>query len=116
MLRQPPAAMKRKLSLALAALAYLGFPLWAYIESAQFAAAMERERGWVCGMPIMAIYILAVLGSGLASMGSLALGAWAYRGLPMPRPGSRRVELVVVALPMALLLFLLALIAISDTF
>ena len=108
--------MKRALSLALAALAYLGFPLWAYIESAQFAETMEREHGMVCGLPIMAIYLIALLGSGIASTGSLVLGAWAYRALPLPRPGSRLTELVVIGLPMALLLSGIVVIAISDYF
>jgi hypothetical protein len=96
--------MKRTLSLAFAAIALVGFPAWAWIESAHVAEAMRREHGWVCGMPMMAILILAVVGAAAASAFSLAFGTWAYRGLPAPRPARRFVELVVISLPLVLLM------------
>jgi hypothetical protein len=106
--------VKRTFSLALAALAYAGFPLWAHVQATQVAAAMERDRGWVCGLPIMGIYLFALFGAGAVSMVSFALGTWSFRGLAAPRPRGRIAELVVIALPMALALLVVALLVISG--
>ena len=66
----------------------------------------------MCGMPIMAIYMITLLGSSVFSLGSLAFGLSAYRELPIPRPLYRVVELLTVSLPllamMAAVLLLLA--------
>jgi len=94
--------MMRSLSLLLTFLALIVVPLLAYLQAEAEARAQIAMHGWACGMPILGLYLLALIVSGLLSLVALVLGALAYRRLPTPRPIRRRFELAVVALPLAL--------------
>jgi len=68
----------------------------------------------VRSLPILAIYLIALLASSVFSAGSLALGILAYLELPVPRPTSRRVELFVVSSPLLAGTILVAGLALSG--
>lgn len=93
--------MKRTLSLFLAAVAIVAVPGWAFVEAARMTGAMRAGRGLVCGVPLLGVYLLALIGSALLSASSLILGVLAYRELPQPRPFARKVELLVIGAPFA---------------
>jgi len=94
--------MKRKLSLLLATIAIIVVPLLAYVQGVRETRAQLEVRGWACGMPILGLYLLALLISGCLSLVALVLGVLAYRRLPPPRPKRRLLELAIVALPLLL--------------
>jgi hypothetical protein len=92
--------MKRKISLLLAALAFFGVPLWAYLRASADVEMQRDVHGFVCGMPILAIYFLALVGSSLLSVAALCFGVPSYRALSVPRSKARMLELAVLALPL----------------
>jgi hypothetical protein len=53
-------------------------------------------------MPILGLYMFALLVSGALSAVALTLGVVAYRRLPSPRPRARLFELMVIAAPLVL--------------
>ena len=92
--------MKRKLSLLFASLALVGMPLWAHLQAAADAESQRNVHGFVCGMPILAIYFWALIGASLLAVTALIFGVPSYRALSPPRPKARMIELVVLALPL----------------
>lgn len=98
--------MKRKLSLLFAAIAFIAVPLWAYLQAEATTRAMVQAHGHgaACGMPILGIYLLAVLVAGVCSALALLFGVLAYRKLSPPRPVMRMLELAVVGMPLLLAL------------
>jgi hypothetical protein len=92
--------MKRKISVLLASIALFGMPLWAYLQASADAVTQRNVHGFVCGMPILAIYFLALIGASLLSVAALCFGVPSYRALSQPRPKARLFELVVLALPL----------------
>jgi len=94
--------MKRRLSWLVGVLAYTAPPLWAYFEQASVYANLRAQHGYVCGLPMLAIFgIACILSAGLAAM-SLWLAAPSFRSLPRPRPKGRIAELAVLGLPLGL--------------
>ncbi len=86
----------RTLSWAVFLLAFAGPALWAWSE----VAAFERANpGPGCGMPILAIYLLALSGTGVLSLVAGGLGGAAFVRVPKPRPRLRIVELAVLFAP-----------------
>jgi hypothetical protein len=92
--------MKRNIAWFLAIVALVGFPAWALWQASADAAAQRQVHGFVCGMPTLAIYFLALIGSSLLSVAALSLAVPVYRALPKPRPRSRAFELLVFAIPL----------------
>ena len=92
--------VKRKLSWVLAALALVVVPLWARLQASADVAAQRDAHHFVCGMPLLAIYLLALIGSCLFSVGALGLGIPAYRALASSRSKLRMLELFVLGLPL----------------
>ena len=80
--------MKRRLSLLLGALAFVVPPLWAYYEYLALNEAVDSARSagrYVCGLPFLAVYLLATLASSALSALSVLLGFLGFRALPAPR-------------------------------
>ena len=98
--------MKRKLSLLLAAIAFIAVPAWAYRQAGATTRAMTQAHGHsvACGLPILGIYLFALLVAGIISALALLPGVLAYRALSRPRPAIRLLELAVVGLPLLLAL------------
>lgn len=94
--------MMRQLSLLLAAMAFIAVPIWAYLSGEADVRAQAEAQGWACGLPILGMYMFALLISGLLSAVALTLGVLAYRRLPSPKPGARPFELIVIAAPLVL--------------
>jgi len=91
--------MKRRLSWVLGGLAYIAPPTWAYFEQASLYEELAERHGYVCGLPMLAIAILA--GSGACVLSGLAswCGYMSFQALPRPRPRIRSIELAVLATP-----------------
>lgn len=62
----------------------------------------ESREGVVCGMPLMAAMILAVLASVFLSLLAFAVGLAGYRDLPKPCSRQWALELCLVAFPVIL--------------
>ena len=92
--------MKREIAWLLAVVALVGMPAWATWQASADAAAQKQIHGFVCGMPTLAIYFLALIGSCVLSVVALSLAVPAYRALSQPRPRSRILELFVFAIPL----------------
>ena len=92
--------MKRKIAWLLALVALVGMPAWATWRASADAAVHRQVHGFVCGMPMMAFYFLALIGSCALSVAALSLSVPLYRALPQPRPRSRALELFVFSLPL----------------
>jgi len=67
-----------------------------------FSRWAKSQEGLVCGMPLMAAMMLAVIASVFLSFVALAVGLAGYRDLPKPRPRQWALELCLVALPVIL--------------
>lgn len=91
--------MKRAISLMLAAAAFAALA-FACFAGARYVAGARVEHGFVCGLPLLGIYLLGLLAAVPLSAGALVLGVMDYRTLPRPRPVMRVLELVGVALPL----------------
>ena len=90
----------RKLSWLFSVLALVALPLWAYFQVSADIAAQREAHEFICGMPIMAIYFLTMVGSCLLSLIALGFGVPAYIRLPLPRSTPRKYELFVLSLPL----------------
>jgi hypothetical protein len=106
--------MKRKLSLLLTVIAFIAVPLWAYLRGEAQARMQLQAHGFVCGLPILGLYIAACLLSGLISAVALVLGTLTYRKLARPRPVARVAELVIVGLPLLLALLVVVGLVVLD--
>jgi len=83
-------------------LAWIGPPLWAWHQMAEFDEWVRSQpHGAACGMPAMAINFCAVLASALLSLLALLTGWLAYRRLSPPS-WPRRLELIGTACPLIL--------------
>lgn len=69
---------------------------WAWWQITLFNQSVPKLA---CGLPILGIYIVAVLGAGTTSLASTALNFHSFRYVPKPRPLGRIIELVVLAAP-----------------
>ena len=94
--------MNRRVSWLMGTLAYVAPPTWAYFAQASLYASAKADGHYVCGLPIMAMTILAGLGAASLSGIALLFGWLSYRRLPKPRPGVRGAELAFLAVPMLL--------------
>lgn len=101
--------MKRQISWALTLLALVVIPFGAYWMAESSIQAQRGQGGYACGMPVLALYLLAVLVAGALSLvaGALSLVATvlnvlAFRAQPAPRPVWRVLELLIVAAPLLL--------------
>lgn len=93
------------MSLLLIVIALVVVPSLAYIRGEQEAREQLQIHGYVCGMPLLGFYLLAVFVSGCLSSVALFFGVVAYRALPLPRPKLRMAELALIAAPLVLALF-----------
>ena len=89
----------RSASWFFATLAALAPPIWAYVEIAAFNASTSAPR---CGMPMLAFVGLAAIGMALLSAAAVAFAIPAYLRQPRPRSWLRRMELMAIALPLAI--------------
>lgn len=90
--------MKRKISLVLAALAYVGTPLLAWFalqRDAEARAAYEAS----CGNIMVSIVFFSVIFAAALSLIASAFALASFGKLSRPRSKLRGVELAVVALP-----------------
>ena len=92
--------MLRVISIVLVAFALVLPAAWARWRVEEVAREMQSAAGWVCGTPIISIVLLAALVSALMAVGGLATGVVAFRRLPEPRPRARKVELLLLAVPL----------------
>ena len=92
--------MSRKLSWLLAALAYLGPPVWAHWAVTADQNAQRTAYGFVkCATPHGMIALWACAVSGLLSLLAIAFALATYRLVPSPRPKPRVLEIGAVAAP-----------------
>jgi hypothetical protein len=87
-------------------LAFVAPGIWASVQLSAFEQVSPKPG---CGLPVLGIYSMAVIGAGALSLIAAGLGWAAFRGLPKPRPRSRRVELGVLLTPAMLCVGLVAL-------
>ena len=100
--------MNRRVSWLMGALAYVAPPTLVYFGQASLYASAKADDHYVCGLPILAMTILASLGAATLSGIAFVFGWLSYRRLPKPRPGVRGAELAVLAVPMFLGVVLVA--------
>jgi hypothetical protein len=72
---------------------------WAYFVTSALSREADGKGVYVCGLPVLANFILASLACVIMSATAFILGALAYRRLPRPRPRLRLAELAALALP-----------------
>ena len=94
--------MKRQISWALTLLAVVVIPVGAYWMAETSVQAQRAQDGFACGMPILALFMLAVLVAGVLSLVATVLNALAFKAQPAPRPVMRVLELLLVSAPMLL--------------
>jgi hypothetical protein len=70
--------------------------LWARAQLLEFDRSHPQ---FACGLPIMAIYGLAMIGSGVLSLVAAALGAKALAAAPRPIAARRKLEFAMLAMP-----------------
>ncbi|MCL2340144.1 MAG: hypothetical protein FWC49_00375 [Proteobacteria bacterium] len=88
--------LARSASLAVFVLGLAAIFSWAWWQLGLFE---QSEPGPKCGMPVLAIYGMAIVGSGLTSLLAALLNAPSLVRLPKPRPALRILELAVLAAP-----------------
>lgn len=91
--------MKRQISWFFGVLAYVAPPVWAYFEQLSVYGGAEDQNGYVCGLPMLAIIVLACIGAAVLSGLATLFGTLSFLSLSKPRPRLRIVELVVLGLP-----------------
>lgn len=106
--------MGRMCSLLLSAVALFVVPAWAYYRANAIATEQVARQGWACGMPILGLYLVALLVSGMLSLVALILGLFAYRRLPVPRSKRRFAELFFLASPLVLASLAMAVVWVED--
>lgn len=72
--------MKRVLSLLITVLALFVVPLLAYVQGESVTRMQLQAQGWACGLPILGLYLQALLVSGCLSV--VAFGARCARVSP----------------------------------
>ena len=93
----------------LAAVAYLGVPLWAWFAIGSDQDAQRTAYGFVkCGTPMIGIILLACVISGASSLLALGLGVVSYRNVSGPRPKARVLEIAALSLPLVPAMFVAA--------
>lgn len=102
--------MKRQVSWLLAIVALVGPPLWAHYETGAVYEQAKGEGRYVCGLPAMAIIMIASIGAIILSGAAVIVGWLAFLGVPSPRPTRRAFEVAALAIPMTLALAFLAMI------
>ena len=86
----------RTIFLALGIAAYTLPPIWWWLE---MDATYSGKVNYICGLPALAIFLLAALGASLLSFLGLVFATLSYRRAPKPRSKLRLAEMIVVALP-----------------
>lgn len=94
--------MKRGISWLLTLIGLVLVPALAWWRGQQFLDEQRTQDGFACGMPILGLYLLAVIIAGLLSLVATVLNGLAFRALPAPRHPLRILELVVIAAPLML--------------
>lgn len=94
--------MKRGISWLLTLTGLVLVPALAWWRGQQFLDEQRMQDGFACGMPILGLYLLAVVVAGLLSLVATVLNGLAFRALPAPRHPLRILELVVIAAPLML--------------
>ena len=94
--------MKRRISWLLTLTGLVLVPALAWWRGQQFLDEQRTQDGFACGMPILGLYLLAVIVAGLLSLVATVLNALAFKALPAPRHPLRILELVVMAAPLIL--------------
>ena len=94
--------MKRGISWLLTLIGLVLVPAFAWWRGQQFLDEQRAQDGFACGMPILGLYLLAVVVAGLLSLVATVLNGLAFRALPAPRHPLRILELVVIAAPLML--------------
>lgn len=94
--------MKRGISWLLTLIGLVLVPAFAWWRGQQFLDEQRTQDGFACGMPILGLYLLAVVVAGLLSLVATVLNGLAFRALPAPRHPLRILELVVIAAPLML--------------
>lgn len=94
--------MKRGISWLLTLIGLVLVPAFAWWRGQQFLDEQSTQDGFACGMPILGLYLLAVVVAGLLSLVATVLNGLAFRALPAPRHPLRILELVVIAAPLML--------------
>ena len=94
--------MKRQISWALTLLALVVIPFGAYWMAESSIQAQRGQGGYACGMPVLALYLLAVLVAGVLSLVATVRNVLTFRAQPAPRPVWRVLELLIVAAPLLL--------------
>lgn len=92
----------QKMRYASIALFICGSALTILVASWHIGAVQESAAEVGCGLGVFLIYIAAAAALVICSLISTVLNGLAFRALPTPRPGLRKLELAVMALPLTL--------------
>ena len=99
--------MLRRLSWIMFAAALLLPFMWARVQLASLHQVHPPLR---CGLPVLAIYGMAILVAGVLSLVAAGFALAAFKRLPRPRSAGRRSELALLAVPAVLAAVVLALV------
>lgn len=105
--------MKRGLSWLLMLVAVVLVPVWVHGRGQAFLDAQRAQDGYACGMPLLGLYLLAVMVAAVLSLVATALNALDFKVQPRPRHPLRKVELAVMAAPWLLAAAVLAMVLIA---
>ncbi|MDR0214318.1 MAG: hypothetical protein LBJ15_09980 [Comamonas sp.] len=94
--------MMRSVSWALVLLAVVVIPALAYWQADWAMRAQGERGGFACGMPLLSLFLLAVLVSGLLSLVAAVLNGLDFKAQLAPRRLLRVFELVCMAAPLLL--------------
>jgi hypothetical protein len=101
--------MSRKLSWLLAAIAYLGPPLWAYFAIKAAQDAQMAAYGFIkCGTPMAMTTLSACKASGLLSLLATGFAIASFRSASRPLLKTRVLEIVAVSVPLVVAVVILA--------
>ena len=73
-----------------------------YVQQRHFDAWASQQQGFVCGIGIFAVMILAMFVAAVLSAIAVVLGVVAYRRQTGPRTALHTSEILLLALPLAL--------------
>ena len=76
---------------------------YAFVQIRAFDEWAAKQGGVACGMPVVAILLLAVVAAATCSLLAVVLGVVAWRRQPGPRTLRRMGEIVLLAAPLILL-------------
>jgi uncharacterized integral membrane protein len=94
--------MRRKISWALAAMAYLLPASLAIFALQATTSSMRANNGFVCALPLIGIMFWAAVAAALLSAFATAIGYGEFRKIAKPRSQQRWAELVILSLPFVL--------------